>query len=52
MYYRSKYGSPWMETAYGKFYVVYPDGKKSIKMYYKNAKTYASLFGGKVKEDF
>ena len=34
---------------YGKFYVKYPDGQRSINMYYKTAKDYASIFGGEVK---
>lgn len=33
---------------YGKFYVIYPDGKKSINMYYNVARDYASIFGGDV----
>lgn len=39
--YRSKF-------LYGKFYVRYPDGKKSVKMYYKHAKDYCDMFGGAV----
>lgn len=34
---------------YGKFYVRYPDGKRSILMYYKTAKDYAEIFGGELK---
>lgn len=30
------------------FYVLYPDGKKSPKMYYTLAKNYANIFGGEV----
>jgi hypothetical protein len=33
----------------GRFYVVYPDGKRSTSMYYTTAKDYASIFGGEVK---
>lgn len=43
--------SAWMEHLNGKFRVVYSDGNKSIRMYYKNAKSYASIFGGKVIYD-
>ena len=32
----------------GRFRVIYPDGQRSMKMYYRNAKSYASIFGGKV----
>lgn len=39
--YRSKF-------LYGQFYVSYPDGNKSIKMYYKHAKDYCDMFGGTV----
>lgn len=33
---------------YGKFHVRYPDGRKSIKMYYNRAKNYCDIFGGAV----
>ena len=32
----------------GKFFVKYPDGNRSIKMFYKNAKTYSELFKGEI----
>ena len=30
------------------FFVKYPDGNRSIKMFYKNAKTYSELFKGEI----
>jgi hypothetical protein len=38
------------QQAYGHWYVVYDDGKqKSQRFYYKSAKRYAKIRGGKVK---
>lgn len=36
--------------AHGKFYVVYPDGKRSQRMGWKCANDYRDMFGGEVKE--
>lgn len=44
--------SPFWETAYGKFRVLYKDGKRSIPMTWKNANSYATIFGGKVIDNF
>ena len=38
------------ENIYGKFFVVYPDGKKSCKMSWCTACDYKELFGGEIKE--
>ena len=38
------------ENIYGKFFVVYPDGKKSCKMSWCTASDYKELFGGEIKE--
>lgn len=32
----------------GRWYVRYPDGKRSVAMHYGTAKNYADIFGGKV----
>lgn len=48
-YKRSHSESNLCESVHGRFYVVYGDGERSVLMYYKNAKTYARLFGGEVK---
>lgn len=37
---------------YGKFRVVYPDGKRSQPFCWETAQTYASIFGGKVIDNF
>lgn len=44
--------SSYMEKIEGKFYVKYKEGGRSVNMYYRNAKTYAEIFGGEVVEDF
>lgn len=37
-----------IEATQGRFYVRYPDGKRSQPFYYGTARNYAKLFGGKV----
>lgn len=37
---------------YGKFRVVYLDGRESAKMSWRTAKGYAKMFGGKVIDAF
>ncbi len=37
-----------VEISQGRFCVRYPDGKRSTRFYYRTAKDYAELFGGKV----
>ncbi len=52
-WYKMKYSpSSIDEMLYGKFRVKYPDGKVSVKMYYINAQSYASIFGGEIIEAF
>ena len=47
-FHKKQYGTPLQETYMGKFFVKYPDGNRSIKMFYKNAKTYSELFKGEI----
>ena len=51
-WYKIFYYSPYWESAYGKFRVLYKDGAKSVPMCYKNAKSYAEIFNGKVIDNF
>lgn len=37
---------------YGKFRVKYKDDQVSVRMYYRTAKDYASIFGGEILDDF
>lgn len=40
------------DAMFGRFRVLYPDGKRTQRMCYKSAKTYADLFKGKIIDDF
>jgi len=40
------------DAMFGKFRVVYNDGKISQKMCWSSAKTYSSVFGGKIIDAF
>lgn len=44
--------SPLYQTVYGKFRVMYDDGRISRPMDYSHAKKYAYIFGGKVIDNF
>jgi len=37
-----------IEATQGRFYVRYPDGKRSQRFHYGTARTYAELYGGKI----
>ena len=36
------------QQAYGKWYVLYSNGERSQRFYYRTAKDYAKMFGGEV----
>lgn len=53
IYYRAQYiHSGIAEMIHGKFRVKYKDGKRSVRMYYRNAKNYQEIFGGEIVELF
>lgn len=37
-----------VEATEGRFRVLYPDGKRSQRLHFKTAKTYAYLYGGEI----
>ena len=41
-------GNSLTQWGYGRWFVYYPDGKRSATMYYSTANEYAEIFGGTV----
>lgn len=41
-------GQNMVQATFGRFYVRYPDGKRSQRFYYRTARQYAELYGGRI----